>query len=130
MFALCSFGKEYVCSLALLKYDFVFGVEFHLIISVHIYIYFYFLFFCSCSSSDAVIFSHIRRYHEDGENKFGHFQPGKLSENLRYALGLRPNQLPIFVYRMRVLGYPPGWLRDAEVHQADMKLYDATGKCK
>lgn len=68
------------------------------------------------------------RYHEDGENKFGHFQPGKLSENLRYALGLRPNQLPIFVYRMRVLGYPPGWLRDAEVHQADMKLYDATGK--
>ncbi|XP_037786601.1 zinc finger CCHC domain-containing protein 8 homolog isoform X15 [Penaeus monodon] len=68
------------------------------------------------------------RYHEDGENKYGHFQPGKFSENLRYALGLRPNQLPIFIYRMRVLGYPPGWLRDAEVHQADMKLYDATGK--
>ncbi|XP_042885273.1 zinc finger CCHC domain-containing protein 8 homolog isoform X3 [Penaeus japonicus] len=68
------------------------------------------------------------RYHEDGENKYGHFQPGKLSENLRYALGLRPHQLPIFTYRMRVLGYPPGWLRDAEVHQADMKLYDGTGK--
>ncbi|XP_047498063.1 zinc finger CCHC domain-containing protein 8 homolog isoform X4 [Penaeus chinensis] len=68
------------------------------------------------------------RYHEDGENKYGHFQPGKFSENLRYALGLRPNQLPVFIYRMRVLGYPPGWLRDAEVHQADMKLYDASGK--
>ncbi|KAK4329175.1 hypothetical protein Pmani_000466 [Petrolisthes manimaculis] len=68
------------------------------------------------------------RYHEDCENKYGQFQPGRLSYNLRHALGLRGNQLPLFVYRMRVLGYPPGWLRDAEVHQADVKMYDGQGK--
>lgn len=68
------------------------------------------------------------RYHEDCENKFGQYQPGKISENLRYALGLRPNQLPLFIYRMRVLGYPPGWLKEAEVHQADVKMYDASGQ--
>ncbi|XP_053645239.1 zinc finger CCHC domain-containing protein 8 homolog isoform X2 [Cherax quadricarinatus] len=68
------------------------------------------------------------RYHEDSENKFGHFQPGKLSEGLRHALGLKPHQLPLYIYRMRVLGYPPGWLLDAEVHQADVKMYDASGE--
>lgn len=68
------------------------------------------------------------RYHEDCENKYGQFQPGKISENLRHALGLRPNQLPLYIYRMRVLGYPPGWLRETEVHQADVKMYDASGR--
>lgn len=68
------------------------------------------------------------RYHEDCENKYGQYQPGKISDNLRHALGLRPNQLPLYIYRMRVLGYPPGWLKEAEVHQADVKMYDATGR--
>lgn len=77
-----------------------------------------------------MIVSYFRRYHEDCENKFGQYQPGKISENLRYALGLRPNQLPLFIYRMRVLGYPPGWLKEAEVHQADVKMYDASGQSK
>ncbi|XP_045127670.1 zinc finger CCHC domain-containing protein 8 homolog isoform X2 [Portunus trituberculatus] len=71
------------------------------------------------------------RYHEDCENKYGQYQPGKISESLRYALGLRKNQLPLYIYRMRVLGYPPGWLKEAEVHQADVKMYDAIGrKCE
>ena len=73
---------------------------------------------------------HCRRYHEDCENKYGQYQPGKISDNLRHALGLRPNQLPLYIYRMRVLGYPPGWLKEAEVHQADVKMYDATGRSK
>ncbi|XP_045127669.1 zinc finger CCHC domain-containing protein 8 homolog isoform X1 [Portunus trituberculatus] len=68
------------------------------------------------------------RYHEDCENKYGQYQPGKISESLRYALGLRKNQLPLYIYRMRVLGYPPGWLKEAEVHQADVKMYDAIGR--
>ncbi|XP_042212398.1 zinc finger CCHC domain-containing protein 8 homolog isoform X3 [Homarus americanus] len=68
------------------------------------------------------------RYHEDTENKYGHYQPGKISENLRHALGLKPNQLPLFIYRMRVLGYPPGWLLDAEVHKANVRMFDASGE--
>ncbi|KAK7074155.1 Zinc finger CCHC domain-containing protein 8 [Halocaridina rubra] len=68
------------------------------------------------------------RYHEDCENKYGQFQPGKISDRLREALGLRRSDLPIYIYRMRCLGYPPGWLKEAEVHQADMKMYDGTGQ--
>lgn len=68
------------------------------------------------------------RYHEDCDNKYGQFQPGKISENLREALGLRYGELPIHVYRMRYLGYPPGWLKEAEVRQGEMKLYDGFGQ--
>lgn len=28
------------------------------------------------------------------------------------------------------MGYPPGWLKEAEVHQADVQMYDASGKSK
>jgi len=68
------------------------------------------------------------RYHEEDENRFGQLQPGKISEQLRHALGLRHHQLPDHIYRMRVLGYPPGWMREAEVHQAEMTLFDGNGK--
>ncbi|XP_064120055.1 zinc finger CCHC domain-containing protein 8-like isoform X3 [Macrobrachium nipponense] len=68
------------------------------------------------------------RYHEDCDNKYGQFQPGKISENLREALGLRYGELPIHIYRMRYLGYPPGWLKEAEVRQGEMKLYDGFGQ--
>ncbi|CAL4193532.1 unnamed protein product, partial [Meganyctiphanes norvegica] len=68
------------------------------------------------------------RYHEEDENRFGQLQPGKLSEQLRHALGLRHHQLPEHIYRMRALGYPPGWIREAEVHQAQMTLFDGEGK--
>lgn len=68
------------------------------------------------------------RYHEEDENRFGQLQPGKISEQLRHALGLRHYQLPEHIYRMRVLGYPPGWMREAEVHQAQMSLFDGDGK--
>merc|ERR1712131_321647 len=47
------------------------------------------------------------RYHEEDENRFGQYQPGKISEQLRHALGLRHYQLPEHIYRMRVIGYPP-----------------------
>lgn len=30
-------------------------------------------------------------------------------------MNLLPNELPPFIYRMRVLGYPPGWFADAEI---------------
>ncbi|XP_059484325.1 zinc finger CCHC domain-containing protein 8 homolog [Neocloeon triangulifer] len=64
------------------------------------------------------------RYHIDEEQKFCDHRPGHLSEELRMALGLRPNQLPIHIYRMRVFGYPPGWLEEAKVSHSGISLIE------
>ncbi|KAM7540424.1 hypothetical protein Aperf_G00000035196 [Anoplocephala perfoliata] len=36
---------------------------------------------------------------------------------LRKALGLSRHDIPLHIYRMRSMGYPPGWLRKAKVEQ-------------
>lgn len=46
------------------------------------------------------------------------------SEELLSALGVDGNKLPPLIYRMRQLGYPPGWLKEAEVENSGLKLYD------
>ncbi|EGT33773.1 hypothetical protein CAEBREN_18170 [Caenorhabditis brenneri] len=64
------------------------------------------------------------------------FEPGKLSDNLRKALGLQTNEIPEHVYRMRrlgfVKGYPPGWLRKAIKSTEIIKVFsaDSTNKCE
>ena len=45
------------------------------------------------------------------------------SSKLSGALGLRREELPRYIYRMRDLGYPPGWLRHAEIRQSGITLY-------
>ncbi|XP_012251506.2 zinc finger CCHC domain-containing protein 8 homolog [Athalia rosae] len=67
------------------------------------------------------------RYHLDEEQKFGHFTPGKLSKNLRRALGLRDNELPKHIYSMRILGYPPGWMEEARVQHSGLMLFNSEG---
>lgn len=69
----------------------------------------------------------VDRYHEEIEQRLGHFQPGKLSRELRDALGLRKRDLPAHIYGMRVLGYPPGWLEQAKVYHSGIALFDAKG---
>ncbi|KAA0200313.1 Protein mcm10 [Fasciolopsis buskii] len=54
-----------------------------------------------------------KRYHEADD--FNKFRPGHLSRELRRALNLDRHEIPVHVYRMRSLGYPPGWLRKARV---------------
>lgn len=49
------------------------------------------------------------------------------SEELQEALGISDRHLPPFVYRMRELGYPPGWLKDAELENSGLSLYDGKG---
>lgn len=36
--------------------------------------------------------------------------------------------LPPFIYRMRQLGYPPGWLKEAEMEHSGLALYDGKGE--
>lgn len=66
------------------------------------------------------------RYHEDSDQNTK-FKPGVISENLRKALDLESFQLPLYIYRMRILGYPPGWLRMAEVESSGITMYDSEG---
>lgn len=58
------------------------------------------------------------RYHVE-EQKFGHIQPGQApSKALRKALGLRDDRyLPPYIYQMRKLGYPPAWLKYAQINR-------------
>ncbi|XP_062999919.1 zinc finger CCHC domain-containing protein 8 isoform X1 [Elgaria multicarinata webbii] len=66
-----------------------------------------------------------QRYHADEvEERFGRFKPGIISEELQDALGVTDKSLPPFIYRMRQLGYPPGWLKEAEMEKSGLTLYD------
>ncbi|KAM5311406.1 zinc finger CCHC domain-containing protein 8 isoform 2-T2 [Glossophaga mutica] len=66
-----------------------------------------------------------QRYHSDEvEERFGRFKPGVISEELQDALGVTDKSLPPFIYRMRQLGYPPGWLKEAELENSGLALYD------
>ena len=63
------------------------------------------------------------RYHVDEPQRFGHLRPGLPSKKLRAALGLRDDQLPSYIYEMRRLGYPPGWLKEAEINHSNVSVY-------
>lgn len=65
------------------------------------------------------------RYHVD--ERFSHLRPGEASDSLRSALRLRSDQLPEYIYRMRKLGYPPGWLKSAEISSSGLALYHEKG---
>ncbi|XP_005989029.1 zinc finger CCHC domain-containing protein 8 [Latimeria chalumnae] len=66
-----------------------------------------------------------QRYHV--EERFGKFKPGVISEELQDALGVTEKNLPPFIYRMRQLGYPPGWLKEVELENSGLALYDGKG---
>lgn len=61
------------------------------------------------------------RYHDDNDESS--LVPGKLSDELKVALGLSGNQIPLHVYKMRLYGYPPGWLEDAKVQHSGLQLF-------
>ncbi|KAM6954423.1 zinc finger CCHC domain-containing protein 8 [Aplochiton taeniatus] len=66
-----------------------------------------------------------QRYHADEvEERFAKYKPGIMSEDLLGALGVTPNTIPPLIYRMRQLGYPPGWLKEAEMENSGITLYD------
>ncbi|XP_029296593.1 zinc finger CCHC domain-containing protein 8 [Cottoperca gobio] len=66
-----------------------------------------------------------QRYHADEvEERFAKYKPGVMSEDLLTALGIEANTLPPLIYRMRQLGYPPGWLKEAEMEDSGLAMYD------
>lgn len=73
-------------------------------------------------------FQQINRYHDEEGQKYSHIQAGSISAALRNALGLRDNQIPSYVYKMRIYGYPPGWIEEATDHGSSMAVFDIDGK--
>uniref|UniRef100_A0A8C4EHR3 Zinc finger CCHC domain-containing protein 8 n=1 Tax=Dicentrarchus labrax TaxID=13489 RepID=A0A8C4EHR3_DICLA len=66
-----------------------------------------------------------QRYHADEvEERFAKYKPGVMSEELLTALGIDGDTLPPLIYRMRQLGYPPGWLKEAEMENSGITMYD------
>ncbi|KAM8886334.1 zinc finger CCHC domain-containing protein 8 [Spinachia spinachia] len=66
-----------------------------------------------------------QRYHADEvEERFAKYKPGIMSEELLRAMGLDGNTLPPLIYRMRQLGYPPGWLKEAETENSGLQMYE------
>uniref|UniRef100_A0A915CY69 PSP proline-rich domain-containing protein n=1 Tax=Ditylenchus dipsaci TaxID=166011 RepID=A0A915CY69_9BILA len=57
------------------------------------------------------------RIHEQLDSTKKSFVPGVISDSLREALGLRKNEMPEWIFRMRVKGfidgYPPAYLKRA-----------------
>lgn len=72
------------------------------------------------------------RYHGTKSlvEEFPDIRPGHPSRQLRDALGLRKNDLPPYVYRMRVYGYPPGWMLAAKVVQKRVEVYTEDGEAE
>ncbi|XP_026329318.1 zinc finger CCHC domain-containing protein 8 homolog isoform X2 [Hyposmocoma kahamanoa] len=68
------------------------------------------------------------RYHVEDEQKYGHLVPGRISGQLRHALDLKRNELPLFIYRMRQAGYPPAWMEDAKISHSGITMFDSMGK--
>ncbi|XP_028143753.1 zinc finger CCHC domain-containing protein 8 homolog [Diabrotica virgifera virgifera] len=67
------------------------------------------------------------RYHLEEEQKYAHLTPGKISDKLREALGIKRNQLPSYIYQMRGHGYPPGWLEEAKFVYSNLTMFDSDG---
>lgn len=61
------------------------------------------------------------RYHDNEE--YASMVPGKISDELREALGLRENEIPLHVYKMRLFGYPPAWIEEAKIQSSGLSLF-------
>lgn len=66
--------------------------------------------------------SKVERYHLDAEQKYSHLVPGRISNSLREALGLRRHELPLYIYKMRLYGYPEGWLEEAKINHSGLTM--------
>ncbi|XP_070496716.1 zinc finger CCHC domain-containing protein 8 homolog isoform X2 [Chironomus tepperi] len=60
------------------------------------------------------------RYHDNDE--YADLVPGQLSDDLKSALGLTDNQLPLHIYKMRNYGYPMAWLEEAKVYYSGLQI--------
>lgn len=78
------------------------------------------------TSTQSPVFLPKSRYHGILSSRdFMNFKPGFVSDKLREALDIHPEELPPYIYKMRQIGYPPGYLPHNQ--KPDLLLYDAEG---
>ena len=58
------------------------------------------------------------------DKRFSKFKPGEISDDLRQMIGLKKDQLPPWIYNMRKMGYPPGWLNEALVRESGVAVQE------
>ncbi|KAL5288590.1 ZCCHC8 family protein [Megaselia abdita] len=75
-------------------------------------------------------FHKLTRYHVDANQAYADLQPGKISSELSKALGLKKKELPSFFFRMRLFGYPEGWLKAAEIQDSGITMITGNGETK
>jgi len=66
------------------------------------------------------------RFFEEGKREG--IRPGLPSPALREALNLKADQVPEYIYRLRELGYPPGWKKLAEIRESGLGIYHKGGE--
>jgi hypothetical protein len=52
------------------------------------------------------------------------------SRDLRKALDVSSKELPQYIYHMRQLGYPPGWMQEALLQDSGISIFDKDGNGK
>lgn len=72
----------------------------------------------------------LTRYHVDANQAYSDLQPGKISPDLSKALGLKKKELPSFFFRMRLFGYPQGWLKAAEISDSGISMITGNAETK
>ena len=53
-------------------------------------------------------------------------KPGVISEALRDAMGLRNRDIPLFIYQMRIHGYPPGWVEEMKEDMTEINIIESS----
>lgn len=67
----------------------------------------------------------FQKMNDEANEKFKIYKPGQISVGLEEALGISlKEQLPPYIYKMRLIGYPPGWLVPED---AGLKMYAGDG---
>ncbi|XP_048753439.1 zinc finger CCHC domain-containing protein 8-like isoform X2 [Ostrea edulis] len=71
----------------------------------------------------------LQRYHAEGEvdPRFASFKPGIISHDLQKALDISSKEIPLYIYHMRQLGYPPGWMQEALLQDSGISIFDKDG---
>lgn len=72
----------------------------------------------------------LTRYHVDTNQAYANLCPGKISDELSKALGLKKKELPSFFFRMRLFGYPEGWLKAAQIQESGIAMINGNEDTK
>ncbi|KAL3689950.1 hypothetical protein R1sor_016259 [Riccia sorocarpa] len=69
----------------------------------------------------------LRYYQASPGGQFDDIKPGELGSQVRQVLGIGEHDPPPWFHRMRDLGYPPGYLEEAEEESSEVEIFGGVG---